>query len=144
MKTQHSAFLILSEHLTGFDSVELMGTGMLDDYYVCLMENIGTLDPARLWSIAEKLDSLKKVGNEAALAREIRHSLFSDAAIEPISKNIIRLWYTGTWRMKSDDPFSTVVVSPEAYQEGLIWKVAHTHPPGAKQPGFGSWGEQPR
>ncbi len=107
MKNQHSAFLILSEHLTGFDSVELLGTGMLDDYYVYLMENLGKLDPVRLWSIAERLDGLKKLGNEVALAREIRHSLFSDAEIEPISKNIIRLWYTGTWRQNPDNPFST-------------------------------------
>lgn len=144
MKNQHSAFLTLSEHLTGFDSVELLGTGMLEDYYLCVMENIGNLDPERLWSIAATLDRLKKLGNEAALAREIRHLLFSDADIQPISKNIIRLWYTGTWRMKPNDSFSSVVVSPEAYQEGLIWKLAHAHPPGAKQPGFGSWAEQPR
>ena len=37
----------------------------------------------------------------------------------------------------------TFVVSTQSYTEGLVWKAIHTHPPAAKQPGYGSWALPP-
>ena len=36
------------------------------------------------------------------------------------------------------------IVSPQAYQEALAWVSVGVNPPGAKQPGFGSWARPPR
>jgi hypothetical protein len=96
-----------------------------------------------LWSITtnttKKLDGLTVPEKEGTLRAEIKRSLMNHVNLGPIAKNIIRLWYLGTWQKDK----STIVVSAKAYQEGLIWKVMHTHPPGAKQPGFGSWSDLP-
>ncbi|NNH33825.1 hypothetical protein C9413_32005, partial [Rhizobium sp. SEMIA 4085] len=37
-----------------------------------------------------------------------------------------------------------LVVSPDAYIEGLLWKAIGAHPAGAKGPGFGSWAFPPK
>ena len=39
-------------------------------------------------------------------------------------------------------PRSTQIDAP-SYVQGLMWEAAETHPPGAKQPGYGSWAEPP-
>ena len=116
MDNQQEAFLSLSVYLTGFERVELLGTGMLEEYYKYVVCKAGKFDPN-------------------ALMREVKTS----RTLGPIAKNIIRLWYMGTWRKDPADE----VASAQAYQEGLIWKVMRTHPPGAKQPGFGTWSELP-
>jgi hypothetical protein len=45
------------------------------------------------------------------------------------------MWYNGNWGQN--------VVSGQAYIQGLIWDAAEAHPPGAKQPGYGSWAIPP-
>lgn len=144
MSTEQEAFLSLSIYLTGFDRIELMGTGMLEEYYQFLLGNIDQVNPLRLWTITKKLDGLVASKDDGAVSAEIQRSLMDDPELGPIAKNIIRLWYTGSWRKVAADPFSSVVASAQAYQEGLVWNVMQTHPPGAKQPGFGTWSELPR
>jgi hypothetical protein len=137
------AFLSLSFHLTGFPRVELVATGMLEEYYQLLLATAEDEKLRRLWAIAAQVDKLAAANNHAAFSAEIQHAL-TDEHLGPIAKNIIRLWYTGTWRKDPSDALSSKVASAQSYQQGLVWKAAHSHPPGAKQPGFGSWSELPR
>ena len=137
------AFLSLSIHLTGFPRVELVSTGMLEEYYQFLLANAEHEELGRLWAIAARLEKGVTLNNQVAVSAEIQHAM-TDQNLGPVAKNIIRLWYTGSWRKDPSNPFSSVVVSAQSYQQGLVWKAAHSHPPGAKQPGFGTWSELPR
>ena len=38
---------------------------------------------------------------------------------------------------------TTRVISAEAYKQSLVYNVMQAHPPGAKQPGYGSWSQSP-
>jgi hypothetical protein len=136
------AFLSLSAHLTGFRQVELVATGMVKHYYEFLVANVENEDLLRIWAIAARLDKLEASNNHVSLKAEIL-CMLTDQRLGPIAKNITRVWYTGAWRKDPSDASSRMFVSAQAYQESLQWKVAHTHPPGAKQPGFGSWSELP-
>jgi hypothetical protein len=116
---------------------------MLEEYYQFLLTKVEQEDVQQLWAIAARLEKLATGSNQAAVSAEVQRAL-TDQHLGPIAKNIMRLWYTGTWRKDPNDAFSSAVVSARAYQEGLMWKVAHSHPAGAKQPGFGSWSDLPR
>ncbi len=79
--------------------------------------------------------------------------IMSDGLLGPLARNIISLWYLGIW---NELPWywwlqhgigatnETRVVSSEAYKEGLLWRAMGAHPPGAKQPGYGSWSLPPQ
>ena len=58
------------------------------------------------------------------------------------------VWYSGQWQpalvVEESKSLQTARnISPEAYIQGLVWAAANTHPPGAKQPGYGSWALPP-
>ena len=82
----------------------------------------------------------------------MKDQILDDPDLGPIARNVATLWYLGmwnqlpaAWRNKhgawANDV--TFVVSPQSYTEGLVWKAIHTHPPAAKQPGYGSWALPP-
>ena len=135
------AFLTASVHLTGFDRVTLVGTGVADVY----LETIKDAVPANL--LENTFNSLNdpQAGISAVLA---------DPAHGPVAKAVTVLWYTGTWnaldkqwhddhdsRRSEDDV--THLVSAEAYKVALQWAAIGAHPPGANPTGFGSWAEPP-
>jgi hypothetical protein len=142
-------FLSLSVHLAGFDQAELEGTGMAQEYYQQVVSVIGEANANELWGIARNLASY--TGDELDTA--IRRDLLASPKFGPIARNIIQLWYWGSWIELPDtwryqygtnpQQYQTRFTSPAAYQEGLLWKAMFTHPQGAKQPGFGSWSNPP-
>ena len=137
LNTRHEKFLQLSAYLTGMERIELLGTGLLEKYYKFFVENVieamGQDDDLAWWDLnSVAIEELQDTGE-----------FLANEPWAPIAKNIVRMWYLGTWRKKADDPFSAVVISAQSYQEGLVWKLMSTHPPGAKQPGYGTWSELP-
>lgn len=144
-------FLALSVVLTGFDRVELLGSGVAEEYYQQITDIVGKETCQELLTTAANI--LKHcVDNEEALEIALRREILANVKFGPIAKNIIQLWYLGswlqlpqTWRSQfGNNPNDvTKVISSQAYQEGLVWSVMSTHPPGAKQPGFGSWAHLP-
>jgi len=137
-------FLSLSVVLTGFDLSDLLGTGMAQEYYQQVVGSIGEDISQALWVTAQTLTEQTGADLESAIRRE----LMASPKLGPIARNIIQLWYWGSWvELPQDWRYQygtsgqdvTRFTSPEAYQEGLIWKAMSTHPEGAKQPGFGSW-----
>ncbi|MBC9931194.1 hypothetical protein [Chitinophaga qingshengii] len=123
-------FLQISVHLTGYDEMDLLGTGMLESYYdVVIHEN-------NLHLVSEFLTTSEKIlGDLPNINDKIRQQLIDDVKFNSLTSNIIMMWYMGTWNGN--------VVSPQSYIQGLVWKAADTHPPGAKQPGYGSWENPP-
>ncbi|MCB9592799.1 MAG: hypothetical protein H6719_08705 [Sandaracinaceae bacterium] len=129
----YDPFLAISAHLTGFQIVELLGTGMAAKYLeVTLLES----DPEDVGFFFEAVERVLAPGQTAAKIRaRIAGELMGVDHYRGLARQIVLLWYTGAW--------GGAVVSPEAYKQGLMWTAAETHPAGAKQPGFGSWASAP-
>jgi len=143
IESQHEAFLSLSVYLTGFDRIDLLGTGMLEEYYARVTSALDKDDLQSLWSVALQLEgAAKRRKNEGHLDEEIKRLVMDDARLGLIAKCIIKLWYRGDWP-DSAARFGAAYTSSQSYQEGLLWKAMSTHASGAKQPGFGSWSLPP-
>jgi hypothetical protein len=131
---QSEVFLEISVYLTGFSKLELLGTGMLETYFNVMM-NQNSIATAEGF-LAESAGILKRNdGNTEKINADILSKLMPDSLFNGLAKNIITMWYMGNW----DN-----VINPQTYVQGLIWSTASTHPPGAKQPGYGSWHAAPK
>jgi hypothetical protein len=135
-------FTELSSFLTGYGRVELLGTGLAGLY----LKTLDTVLPAEV--VDELLDAF------AALpaGRAGGETILDDPKLGPVARNVILLWYCGTWAALSDawraaygsSPFDTTrVISAEAYQGALQWAAAGAHPAGARQQGYGAWSLPP-
>lgn len=139
-------FLKISTWLTGFDEVELLGTGMLDIYY----QTIITKNTASC--IKHFFDAVSTVLHEGEGDADktntlIASLLFPIACYNNMAQNIINMWYLGAWMPDVNAPNANIAqvrnITPNAYVQSLVWPAALTHPPGAKQPGYGSWTTPP-
>lgn len=137
-------FLALSVVLTGYEDWELLGTGMIEGYYREVLKIIGARELGALLAAFDRVD-----GNDADA---FRRAILDDERYGPVARNVVMMWYLGTWSQLSRDWRNTHgatfydtdhVVSAAAYREGLVWPAAGTHPMSAKQPGFGSWAHPP-
>ena len=133
IQLETSVFLRISVELTGFDEMELLGTGMVEPYFnVILNQNSVAIVEAFLETARSILDGKysPEKRKEAIASQLMPASLFAGLA-----QNIITMWYMGSWMNE--------MVSPTAYTQGLVWTAAGTHPPGARQPGYASWAKPP-
>ena len=138
---EQELFLSLSAYLTGYRRIELRGTGMLAEYFTRVTTSVDAGHIQRLWSLTTQFDELATSG-KGDLKSEIRRTIMDDADLGAIARNIIKLWYRGDWP-DSAAKFGASYTSAQAYQEGLMWGAVRAHPPGAKQPGYGSWSMHP-
>lgn len=136
-------FLELSARLTGFSRAELQGTGMVDLYWKLLLSIGGE------HLVGHLLRQLHQHGDDDGIAQV----MLLDPDTGPLAKNLIALWYLGLWNQMPVDwrdrnganaLDTTHYPSPEAYTQGLVWSTFHTHPQGARQPGYGSWALKPQ
>lgn len=139
MKVSYSNLKIfeeISSVLTGFSKIELEATGMINKYFETILLN-SIADDVNFFfeKAATLLAEPHLIGSEADLEYAISTQLIPSSNYNGLAKNIILLWYTGNWGSK--------VVSADSYIQGLMWNAGHTHPPGAKQPGYGSWAIAP-
>lgn len=157
-------FADLSALLTGFDRIQLLGTGMVGSYLHAvdaalpegvldeLLDAFGHLPPA---AGADEAGAEAQNVQNAQNAREaaISSAVLDDPKLGPVARNLIVVWYCGTWTALPDgwreaygtSPLDTDrVLSPEAYQAGLQWVAAGAHPAGALQQGYGAWSEEPK
>ena len=135
-------FIDLSVALTGFTEAELRSTGLLRVYFDELALVVGR--PIR--------------GRFLRQAAGSPHAVMQTGGVwQPLAQNLLRLWYLGQWKRLPEcwaktnfdaaarrgyDEFgrdADRVISPQSYQEGLVWRAIGVNPPGAKQPGFASW-----
>ncbi len=146
-----SSFLGLSAALTGFDEAELQSTGMVDTYWQTVEGAAGPVVSAELIAVATSILS-RSAGDPAELTDLIRTELLSTARLGPVARSLIQLWYLGSWVQLPDvwrdangiwSGDSSRVVSAAAYEQSLVYQVMRAHPPGALQPGYGSWAKAP-
>jgi hypothetical protein len=160
-------FADLSALLTGFDRIQLLGTGMVGSYLHAIDAALpeGVLDELldAFGHLPSAVADGAGVGAEAGAdaeaqnAREAREAAVSSAVLAdpklgPVARNLIVAWYCGTWTALPDgwraaygtSPLDTNrVLSAEAYQAGLQWVAAGAHPAGALQQGYGAWSAEP-
>ncbi len=145
MQQRTELFLGLSELLTGFGRVQLLGTGMTGDYLAALDEILptGVLD-----ELLTAYEGLPAEGDREAAAAAI----LDDPKLGPVARNVILLWYSGAWTALPDQwrqaygaspKDTTHVLSADSYQAGLQWVAAGAHPAGSQQQGFGAWALAP-
>lgn len=136
----------LSVALTGFDRLDLIGTGVAAEY-------LDTLDrivsPATVDALLKAYAGLPADDPDGAA---LSGRILEDALLGPLARNVIVLWYTGTWTPLPADwpapgarsPLDVAgVVSPAAYLSGLQWRTVGAHPAGALPTGFASWASPP-
>ncbi len=145
-------FLAFSAAATAFSTFELHGTGQAEAYLATATDIVGaaTLDEL----VAADAAIREAAGDDrAARDRLVRARILSDDRLGPVARNIMKLWYIGTWYamppewteafgVGGDD--RTFVVSPSSYTEGLVWPAIGANPPGAKGPGYGTWSSPPQ
>lgn len=142
------AFCDLSAALTGFDASHVIGTGNAETYWDLLVERTGKENAAAL------LDAWKGTVEAAEdPARAMRLAILGDARLGPMARNVIRLWYVGTWKQMPSHwretfapglPDTDVIPGSGAYTEGLLWPAIGANPPGAKPFGYAGWSQPPR
>jgi hypothetical protein len=142
-------FLKLSAVLTGYDRADLHGTGMVWPYYDELVSIVGEAIVGELLGAA--VSSLREAGGDAR-EEAVQRKILDDSKLGPLARNLIKMWYLGNWYQLprvwreahgAHARDTDHVVSAAAYQEGLVWRAIGSHPPGAKQPGFGTWSQPP-
>jgi hypothetical protein len=149
-------FLELSRCLTGFGRVQLIGTGLTATYLRTLDAILPggvldeLLDAFRRLPAGTDRDGTDRDGTDRDTAVEA--TILADPRLGPVARNIILLWYRGTWSALPAEwraaygasPLDTDhVVSAESYQGGLQWVAAGAHPAGARQQGYGAWAVAP-
>jgi hypothetical protein len=139
-------FLAFSTDVTAFSTFQLRGTGQSEAYLAAV---VGVVGEELVDDLLERYRRLEASELEDGLRRVI----FSDERLGPVARNIVKLWFVGTWyelpaawresfgALEADVTFT---VSAMAYTEGLLWPTIGANPPGAKGPGYGSWAGPPR
>ncbi|WP_298271195.1 hypothetical protein [Gemmatimonas sp.] len=145
-------FLALSSLLTGFTRFRLQGTGQADLYFTTVLAVVGEKTMNELLQ-AHAVIAAHGATDETALESLLRRDILSHEKLGPVARNIIKLWFIGTWyELPAEwrDVFGapardgTFVPAPSAYVEGLLWPTIGANPAGAKGPGYGTWAEPPR
>ena len=145
-------FLAFSSAVTGFSEFRLQATGQAKAYLST------AIDAAGEETINALLTVFRRIGadagqDEAALERGLRQDVMSDPKFGPVARNLIKLWYVGTWYQLPPewrDAYGgrehdrSFVVSPEAYTQGLLWPAIGANPSGAKPFGYAMWATPPR
>jgi hypothetical protein len=143
-----AGFYSLSVELTGFDEVELLGTGAGDIYLAWLLRAFPDVMPELLeaWRAVEA--DYPPGEREAGL----REHILGDPKLGPFTQGVLGLWYRATWVAMSADWSKAYGKHDEdvdrafglAYPEGLMWRAAiGSHPGGARPTGFGTWAFRP-
>jgi hypothetical protein len=144
-------FIDLSTVVTGFSAFKLNGSGQVNEYYNTIVAIVGqdTMD-----DLLSAFETIKRDANDENLRDELlRARILSNEKFGPVTRNIIKMWFIGSWYKLShdwrakygiSDKDETHVVSANAYKEGLLWPTVGSHPPGAKAPGYGTWEKAPQ
>ncbi len=150
--TPFDDFLDFSTVVTGYSRFRLMGTGQAQLYFSTVTDVVGEATVTGLLAAFARVR--KGAGaDEAKLESLLRAEVLSDEKLGPVARNIIKLWFVGTWyQLPAEwrDAFGahlkdvTFVPSPASYTEGLLWPTVDANPSGTKGPGFGTWALPPR
>jgi hypothetical protein len=80
---------------------------------------------------------------EPQAAAGVESLILSDADMAAMARRLTRLWYLATWYADEPPGFDGMVVSMDAYQQGLAWPTFQAHPMGYSELDFGYWKDPP-
>jgi hypothetical protein len=149
------AFVELSAALTGIRKEKLApatdSIGIKQDYFNWVNEK----EPAAfasLLNIAKRRIAENKDTAPQAMIEELR----TNNTTNFLARSIVLMWYLGSWYAPDDlkklaDSRSSptpvfirhTVISPKAYSQGWVWRVAQAHPMGYSDMQFGYWARDP-
>ncbi|MFC5353965.1 hypothetical protein [Azospirillum himalayense] len=140
-------FVGLSALLTGFDAVQLLGTGLAAEYLAVL----DAVLPEDV--VGDLMSAYRQLPRGPERERTAQAEILGAPRLGPVARNLIVLWYCGTWTQLpaawraafGASPLDTSrVVSSAAYQAGLQWLAAGAHAAGANPQGYGAWALGPK
>ena len=120
----------------------------MSSYLELFQERIGSQVFSKLIDDFSEISS----GDESNTCASIETQILDSPEFGPAGRNLIKLWYLGSWPALSDEWLERFgqsgsnmagIPSSTAYIEGLVWKAMSAHPMGGKPPGFGSWSIPP-
>jgi hypothetical protein len=83
--------------------------------------------------------------NKDEIAKVILEQSGSD--IRYLARSIMLAWYLGAWyepaELQKPRPTTFKIISPAAYTQGWVWRVAQAHPMGYSEWAFGYWQNDP-
>ena len=164
-KQDMMAFLLLSAALTGVHVVNLAPEFTQDSTKDLLDQDPG-VDPINIkkdyFAWINVNDSTSSFGKLIQIAKDNRQSATSilaavnasDDNTKFLARSIVLLWYLGSWykpgdlKANSATPgnrafIPSMVVSPKAYTQGLVWQIVGAHPMGYSNLQFGYWSREP-
>ena len=144
------AFEQLSEALTGIARKKLApdtdSVGIKHDYFRWINER----EPAAFVSL------LKIAKEDANSPQAMIEKLQATDDTKFLARSIVLMWYLGSWYAPGDlkklvesrsSPnlvfIPHTVISPKAYTQGWVWRVAQAHPMGYSDLQFGYWTRDP-
>jgi hypothetical protein len=147
---QMKLFVEMSAILTGIDAKKLAPAidpvNVKQEYFAIISRNAGA-DFQELLATYQEQRRPFVDGNNALLldkkAELAKQVLSAEPALVALARNIMLLWYLGTWAPSSQDPGNRRVVSSKAYTQGWVWQVAQAHPMGFSKLVFGYWQTPP-
>jgi hypothetical protein len=138
---RYDEFLKLSAALTGFELIDLVGTGMGSAYFKKVSKELPPTDLNELFDTWVRI--CDECGDDSgAIEHRVHERLLTLPLFAPVIYQIVKLWYLGIW-YRDNDGNKGEVVSADAYTKGLVWRAIGAHPPGAEPTGFGSWASEP-
>ena len=153
-RARRALFLTLSAELTGYDAIELEGTGNVDAYQALVEQQCGPLIADMLYAAAAGVAQATGAG---ARADAMRIDVLASPIVWPLCQAIITLWYLGSWTTppaawyqgagspvpNGVTPGTPLTLPAQAYTAQLAYRAAGAHPPGANPTGYGSWSLDP-
>jgi hypothetical protein len=144
------AFIQLSAALTGIPAGKLApatdSIGIKQEYFNWVKEK----EPTAFASLLQ----IAKDNKNAPQAIIDRSQASDDTKF--LARSIVLIWYLGSWYSPADlkrlvdDRLARVplfvrhtVISPKAYTQGWVWRIAQAHPMGYSDMQFGYWARDP-
>lgn len=143
-------FLELSSVLTNEQGLD---RGLAEKYLERLLKA-----PVEGEAMRDRLEALLNVFREIRagggdIVEGVRARIINNAALSPLARQIIFLWYTSAFLVRSKKPDSIANLetgrpdssttlqfgSPEQYFRGMMWSVIRAHPPALSGGYFGYW-----
>ena len=77
------------------------------------------------------------------VTEQVKSLILVDDDMASMTRRMTRLWYLATWYTNEPPDGEGLVVSMEAYQQGLAWPTFQAHPMGYSELDFGYWAAAP-
>jgi hypothetical protein len=74
---------------------------------------------------------------------QVEALILVDDDMAAMTRRMTRLWYLATWYTNEPPDADGMVVSMDAYQQGLAWPTFQAHPMGYSELDFGYWKDAP-